>query len=124
MLTSKERAELRSQATMLDTTLMVGKGGITEALIAEAIRGVRISFMFYPIVGFQMVTSNFFRSIGYAGTAIFLSLTRQLIFLLPFIFILPRFFGLDGIWASMPLADLTSCVISASIMIYHLRKLK
>ena len=95
-----------------------------EALINEAIRGVRISFMFYPIVGFQMVTSNFFRSIGYAGTAIFLSLTRQLIFLLPFIFVLPRFFGLDGIWASMPLADLTSCVISASIMIYHLRKLK
>ena len=94
-----------------------------QALIDEAIRGVRISFMFYPIVGFQMVTSNFFRSIGYAGTAIFLSLTRQLIFVLPFIFILPRFFGLDGIWASMPLADLTSCIISASIMIYHLRKL-
>ena len=93
-------------------------------LIAEAIRGVRISFMFYPIVGFQMVTSNFFRSIGYAGTAIFLSLTRQLIFMLPFIFILPRFLGLDGIWVSMPLADLTSCIISASIMIYHLRKLK
>ncbi len=94
-----------------------------EQLIEQAIKGLRISFMFYPIVGFQMVTSNFFRSIGYAGTAIFLSLTRQLIFLLPFIFILPKVFDLNGIWASMPLADLTSCVISASIMIYHLRKL-
>ena len=83
-----------------------------------------ISFMFYPIVGFQMVTSNFFRSIGYAGTSIFLSLTRQLIFLLPLLYILPQFFGLGGIWASMPLADLIACVVSASMMIYHLRKFR
>ena len=80
--------------------------------------------MFYPIVGFQMVTSNFFRSIGYAGTAIFLSLTRQLIFLLPIMIILPKFIGLDGIWASMPLADLISCVVSASMMLYHMRKFR
>ena len=80
--------------------------------------------MFYPIVGFQMVTSNFFRSIGYAGTSIFLSLTRQLLFLLPLMFILPHFFGLGGIWASMPAADLISCIVSASMMVYHLRRLK
>ena len=92
-------------------------------LIDVAEKGLRISFMFYPIVGFQMVTSNFFRSIGYAGTSIFLSLTRQLLFLLPLLFILPYFFGLNGIWASMPAADLISCVVSASMMIYHLRKL-
>ena len=95
-----------------------------EYLIQEAIKGLRISFMFYPIVGFQMVTSNFFRSIGYAGTAIFLSLTRQLIFLLPLLFILPRYFQLGGIWASMPLADLISCLVSASMMIYHLKKFR
>lgn len=95
-----------------------------ETLVNVAARGLRISFMFYPIVGFQMVTSNFFRSIGYAGTAIFLSLTRQLIFLLPLLFILPYFFELDGIWACMPSADLISCIISATIMVYHLKKLK
>jgi putative MATE family efflux protein len=95
-----------------------------ESLIEVAARGLRISFMFYPIVGFQMVTSNFFRSIGYAGTSIFLSLTRQLVFLLPLLFILPHFFGLSGIWASMPAADLISCIVSASIMVYHLRRLK
>ncbi|MBO7268364.1 MAG: MATE family efflux transporter [Bacteroidales bacterium] len=95
-----------------------------EALINEAINGLRISFMFYPIVGFQMVTSNFFRSIGYAGTAIFLSLTRQLIFLLPLMLILPNFLQLNGIWTSMPLADLISCVVSASMMIYHLKKFR
>lgn len=95
-----------------------------EILIEVASRGLRISFMFYPIVGFQMVTSNFFRSIGYAGTSIFLSLTRQLLFLLPLMFILPHFFGLGGIWASMPAADLISCIVSASMMVYHLRRLK
>lgn len=95
-----------------------------KQLIEEAVKGLRISFMFYPIVGFQMVTSNFFRSIGYAGTAIFLSLTRQLIFLLPLMLILPHFIGLDGIWCSMPLADLISCAVSASMMIYHLRKFR
>lgn len=95
-----------------------------ESLIEVAARGLRISFMFYPIVGFQMVTSNFFRSIGYAGTSIFLSLTRQLLFLLPLMFILPHFFGLGGIWASMPAADLISCIVSASMMVYHLRRLK
>lgn len=94
------------------------------ALIEEAVHGLRVSFMFYPIVGFQMVTSNFFRSIGYAGTAIFLSLTRQLIFLLPLLYILPEFFGLGGIWASMPLADLIACIVSASMMIYHLKKFR
>ena len=95
-----------------------------ESLIEVAAKGLRISFMFYPIVGFQMVTSNFFRSIGYAGTSIFLSLTRQLLFLLPLMFILPHFCGLGGIWASMPAADLISCIVSASMMVYHLRRLK
>ena len=95
-----------------------------ESLIEVAARGLRISFMFYPIVGFQMVTSNFFRSIGYEGTSVFLSLTRQLLFLLPLMFILPHFFGLGGIWASMPAADLISCIVSASMMVYHLRRLK
>lgn len=103
---------------------LVGMFTSDQELIEEAVKGVRISFMFYPIVGFQMVTSNFFRSIGYAGTAIFLSLTRQLIFLLPLMLILPKFIGLDGIWASMPLADLISCVVSASMMLYHMRKFR
>lgn len=95
-----------------------------EELIAQAIKGVRLSFMFYPIVGFQMVTSNFFRSIGYAGTSIFLSLTRQLIFLLPLLFILPRFIGLNGVWMSMPIADLISCVVSATILFTQLRRFR
>ncbi|MBE6223788.1 MAG: MATE family efflux transporter [Bacteroidales bacterium] len=95
-----------------------------DILVRVAVRGVRISFMFYPIVGFQMVTSNFFRSIGYAGTAIFLSLTRQLIILLPLLYILPQFFSLDGIWASMPVADAIACLISSSMMFYHFRKMK
>ncbi|MBQ7772698.1 MAG: MATE family efflux transporter [Bacteroidales bacterium] len=103
---------------------LVGLFTSDQELMDEAVKGLRISFMFYPIVGFQMVTSNFFRSIGYAGTAIFLSLTRQLIFLLPLMLILPHFIGLDGIWCSMPIADLISCMVSASMMVYHLRKFR
>ncbi len=59
--------------------------------------GLRITVMFFPIIGFQMVTSNFFQSIGMAGKAIFLSLTRQMLILLPCLLILPHFFGVAGV---------------------------
>ena len=79
--------------------------------------GLRIVFVFYPIVGFQMVVTTFFQSIGMAGKAILLSLTRQVIFLIPCLLILPRFFGINGIWMSMPIADLVATLM-AGIMIY------
>ena len=62
-------------------------------LIALSAKGLRIVVMFFPIIGFQMVTANFFQSIGMASKAIFLSLTRQMMVLLPCLIILPRFFG-------------------------------
>ncbi len=89
-----------------------------EGLIARAAEGFRIVVLFFPIVGFQMVTSNFFQSIGLAGKAIFLSLTRQLLFLLPCLLILPLFMGAKGIWWSMPLSDLAASVVAA-IMLYQ-----
>ena len=61
-------------------------------LIALSAKGLRIVVMFFPIIGFQMVTANFFQSIGMASKAIFLSLTRQMMVLLPCLIILPRFF--------------------------------
>lgn len=60
-------------------------------LIALSAKGLRIVVMFFPIIGFQMVTANFFQSIGMASKAIFLSLTRQMMVLLPCLIILPRF---------------------------------
>ncbi|MFZ2799186.1 MAG: hypothetical protein WAZ30_03105, partial [Syntrophorhabdus sp.] len=67
--------------------------------------------------GFQMVTSNFFQSIGMPGKAIFMSLTRQVLFLLPFLLILPPHFGLKGVWYSMPAADLLSSLVAAYMLV-------
>lgn len=88
-----------------------------EGLISRAAEGFRIVVLFFPIVGFQMVTSNFFQSIGMANKAIFLSLTRQLLFLLPCLIILPTFMGAAGIWWSMPISDLIASLV-AGVLLY------
>ena len=87
-----------------------------EGLIRRSATGLRIVVMFFPIIGFQMVTSNFFQSIGMAGKAIFLSLTRQLLFLLPCIILLPLFWGATGIWWSMPISDLAASVVAGAML--------
>lgn len=88
-----------------------------KELIDIASLGLRMVFICYPIVGFQIVTSTFFQSIGMAQKAIILSLTRQILFLIPFLLILPKFLGIAGIWLSMPLADFFSTILAA-IMLY------
>ena len=95
-----------------------------EDLIQHAITGMRIVFMFFPIIGFQIVTGNFFQSVGMASKAIFLSLTRQLIFLLPCLLILPHFLQTNGIWLSMPVADALSSIVSATILFTQIKKFK
>ena len=71
-----------------------------------------------------MVIGNFFQSIGHAGKSIFLSLTRQLIFLIPFLFILPRRFQLDGVWFSLPASDAISCFVAVGMLWYVIRKIQ
>ena len=95
-----------------------------KTLINMAAEGLRIVVIFFPIVGFQMVTTNFFQSIGMAGKAIFLSLTRQLLFLLPCLLILPQIFGVKGVWYSMPTADLAASVVSAFMLFSQFRQFK
>lgn len=96
----------------------------SEELINLSANGLRISLVLFPIVGFQMVATNFFQSIGKARISIILSLTRQLIFLIPGILLLPHFFGLNGIWISMPVADLLSSLLTLGVLNYQLRKKK
>lgn len=95
-----------------------------EELIRLASEGLRIVVIFFPIVGFQMVTSNFFQSIGMASKAIFLSLTRQILFLIPCLIILPRFFGSNGVWYSMPIADFVACIVAAFMLIHQFKKFR
>lgn len=95
-----------------------------ERLIKEAVRGMRIICMMGPLIGFSMVVSNFFQSIGMAPQSIFLSLTRQMIYLLPQLLLLPRFFGADGIWFAMPSSDFLAFVTSAIFLWYYIKKFK
>lgn len=73
--------------------------------IGFAVTGMRLSALVFPLVGCQIVVINFFQSIGRAKLSIFLSLTRQLLFLIPGLLLFPQFWGLNGIWISIPVAD-------------------
>ena len=95
-----------------------------EELLKEAAHALRVMNLVVPIIGFQMITIGFFQSIGKAGISIFLSLTRQLLVLVPLLLILPNFFGLEGIWYSVPIADGTAAITAAIVLIYHMRKFK
>jgi Na+-driven multidrug efflux pump len=93
-------------------------------LLKESVYGLRIVFIVFPVIGFQSVSSNFFLAIGRAKKAIFLSLTRQVIFLIPLLLILPKFLETFGIWVSMPVSDLLSSIITAILLFNEFKKLK
>ncbi|MFA5326150.1 MAG: MATE family efflux transporter [Prolixibacteraceae bacterium] len=86
-------------------------------------QGLRLGLMALPFIGFQVVVGNFFQSVGNAKIAVFLTLLRQVIILIPLIFILPNYLGLKGIWLSMPISDIASALVVVFILIYHWRKL-
>lgn len=83
-----------------------------ETLTRIAREGFRIYFIAYPVVGCQIVIQNFFQSVGKPQMSIFLSLTRQLLFLIPFLIILPRHWGVPGVWASMAGSDFIAFVVA------------
>ncbi|MDE6377578.1 MAG: MATE family efflux transporter, partial [Duncaniella sp.] len=78
---------------------------VDESLITIAREGFRVYFVVYPVVGCQIVIQNFFQSVGKPKLSIFLSLTRQLIYLLPLLFVFSHLWGVDGVWASMSASD-------------------
>ena len=101
---------------------LVGLFTNDSEMTAMASNALRITVAAFPIVGFQIVAAHFFQSIGKAFTAIVLSLTRQLIFLIPGLFILPRLFDLNGAWAAQPAADLLATLATAIILAVFLKK--
>lgn len=104
-------------ATEFFPSVISGLFTIDKQLIAIADHGFRIFFIFYPLVGCQIVIQNFFQSVGKPKISIFLSLTRQLIFLIPFLIILPRHWGIDGVWASMSSSDLIAFIFAVVTLI-------
>ena len=93
-------------------------------LIKGSIKAIHIIMMMFPLIGSQMVITNFFQCIGKVKISIFLSLSRQLLFLLPLLAILPNFYGINGVWASMPTNDFIAVVVAVTIMLVFLRRFK
>ncbi len=100
------------------------KGGNEQLMVDAAAQGMRIILMMFPLIGFQVVVGGFFQYIGKAPLAIFVSLTRQLLFLLPLLWILPRYLGAYGVWVSMPIADSASILLAFTLFVWQIRKIK
>lgn len=96
---------------------------VDEGLISIAREGFRCYFIFYAVVGCQIVIQNFFQSIGKPQISIFLSLTRQLIFLLPFLLTLPRYFGVKGVWLSMAGSDMLAFIVAVITLVIMQRRI-
>lgn len=82
--------------------------------------GLRITILSFPLAGAQIVITNFFQSIGRARISIFLSLARQLLFLIPLLYTLPHFWGINGVWGSMPIADTISFIAAIITLRWYL----
>lgn len=95
-------------------------------LVDMASHALSCLVMMFPIVGIQIVSTAFFQSIGYAKKSIFLSLTRQLIFLVPAIFILPHLYAdpLEGLWHAAPVADALASVLAITLLLRQVRRFK
>jgi Na+-driven multidrug efflux pump len=109
---------------MLLPEYIVGFFTSEKELIEITSRAIRIMVCVFPFVGFQITSTGLFMSMGMAHKSIFLSTTRQLLFLIPFLVILPKFFGTDGVWMSMPMSDAISCIVVAVMIYLQMKKFK
>lgn len=93
-------------------------------LIGMSATAIRIIMVTFPIVGFQMVITNFFQSIGKAKISMLLSLSRQMLFLLPLLITLPLWFGVDGIWWAMPISDTIAALVTLVLMATYMKRFR
>jgi len=93
-------------------------------LIEIAVPGLRWVFLVYPFVGFQMVSSAFFQSIGKPKKSIILSMTRQVLLLIPILLILPNYLGVKGVWVSITISDAISVILSGILLRAELKNTK
>jgi Na+-driven multidrug efflux pump len=93
-------------------------------LISASSSAAKILFLAAYLIGFQMVGQTVFQSLGKAAATFLVTTSRQIIFLLPLIFVLPNFWGLDGIWYSFPIADGLSFLLVVGLLSFTIRDLK
>jgi len=92
-------------------------------LIRVGANGMRIYLMMLPIIGFQVTVVGYFQATGKPRKSLFLSLSRQLLFLVPMLWILPRFLDLTGVWLAAPVSDLASAALTAVWLYNDLKQL-
>ena len=107
-------------AAFVDTS----NGASDQAMVEVVAQGLGIAMMVFPLVGFQIVAGSFFQYIGRAPLAMFLSTTRQMLFLLPLLLTLTPKYGAVGAWISMPMADLLSVLVAGTLLYFQIRKLR
>ena len=93
-----------------------------KALLDMSAEGLRILTIGFPVVGFQMIGTNFFQSLGMVKKSIILSLSRQILFLLPMLYALPLWYGANGVWMSFPISDVLSALLTAILLRRLFRK--
>lgn len=94
------------------------------ALIDSTARYMTLAMSMFWMVGFQIVATTFFQSIGRAGKSIFLSLTRQVLFVIPLLLIMPRILGIEGVWLSFPASDVLATIVTTAMVLWQLRQIK
>lgn len=93
-------------------------------LVAIGTHGIKIYLSMLPVIGFQVISTNYFQAVGKAKISMFLSLVRQVIVLIPLLLILPPIFGLNGVWISGPTSDAVASIITVFFVMRELKELK
>jgi len=94
------------------------------ALTALTTHAMSIFLLLIPVLGFQVVSSTYFQAVGKARQAAILSLSRQVLFFIPLLLILPRLWGVEGVWRTGPLADFLSVTLTAVLMYYEMKSIR
>jgi Na+-driven multidrug efflux pump len=93
-------------------------------LIQMGSQGLKLFLMMLPIIGFQIISANYFQAVGKAGYAIMFNLLRQIIILIPMVYILPKFLGLKGIWLAGPISDFGAALLTGVFLFREIKRLK
>ncbi|MGL5677643.1 MAG: MATE family efflux transporter [Cellulosilyticaceae bacterium] len=103
--------------------MAVGMFNKDPELTEITVSGMKLFLLSMPLIGIQMTASNYYQSVGKAKKAMVISLSRQLIFLIPAFLILPNIFGLKGVWIAGPVADFLAVAVSAVVIFLEMRNL-
>ena len=95
-----------------------------QTLISISERAITLTMITFPLVGAQMASTGFFQSIGKAKISMLLSLSRQLLFFLPALLVLPNFYQTDGVWLAQPISDVISFVVAIVLLTKYIKKFK